>query len=681
MGSFDLGGLALPAEERGLSPHTGLARAHWEAAADGLLAGVLPFATPRHALLHLPGGRPSAHGRASDGLEGYARSFLLAAFRLAGAGGKAPGDLASRYADGLQAGTEPGGSEAWPAIRPLSQPMVEAASVAIGLFETRPWIWEALPDAARQRAVDWLSGSLGQRHWPNNWLLFQVVVNAFLASVGAPWKPDEMERDLDLIESMYRRDGWYSDGPGQCYDHYVGWALHLYPLLWERMRGDAADPARVRRHHARLERFLDDARHLFAGDGAPLHQGRSLIYRFAAAAPFFAGALAGATPLAPGEIRRLASGALRHFLEAGALEGGVLSMGWHGEFTPMAQLYSGPASPYWASKAFLGLLLPPDHPVWTEPEEPLPVERGDFCRAMAEPGFLAVGTRADGIVRVASHKSDHLPMPGRRDGGPFYAKLAYSTHTGPELGEAAEADDLDAQVTLVAPDGAVSRRGRIHPIGVVDRVAASAFYPGESTVVEGNHFPLWLERVETVAIARGAAEIRVHHAASFGERRVRDAGFAVAGPEPPETTRGPGFCAVRSRGLTSAVFALHGFDAADARHREGTNAFGLRSATPFLVSEDPVPVEAVYASLVFLTAGALDPEAVRASLPRLAVDGRRVVIECADGERFFVQLVAPEPVELALGELRLSGSVRYARSSPDGSRFVWREPADAPDPG
>ena len=150
---MELGGLEIPAEDRTLSPRTGLARAHWEALADTLLAGVRPFATPGHAFLHLPGGRPSRHGRASDGLEGFARTFLLAAFRLGGAAGEAPGDLASRYAEGLMAGTEPGGREAWPRIEPLSQPMVEAASVAIGLFETKPWIWDALPDAARQRAV------------------------------------------------------------------------------------------------------------------------------------------------------------------------------------------------------------------------------------------------------------------------------------------------------------------------------------------------------------------------------------------------------------------------------------------------------------------------------------------------------------------------------------------------
>lgn len=50
-----------------------------------MLAAVRPHASAGHALIHLPG-PAGASGRHSDGLEGYARTFLLAAFRLAGAG-------------------------------------------------------------------------------------------------------------------------------------------------------------------------------------------------------------------------------------------------------------------------------------------------------------------------------------------------------------------------------------------------------------------------------------------------------------------------------------------------------------------------------------------------------------------------------------------------------------------
>lgn len=38
--------LALPADDRTLSPRTGYTRAHWEAAADGLLTAALRYATP-----------------------------------------------------------------------------------------------------------------------------------------------------------------------------------------------------------------------------------------------------------------------------------------------------------------------------------------------------------------------------------------------------------------------------------------------------------------------------------------------------------------------------------------------------------------------------------------------------------------------------------------------------------
>ena len=70
-------------------------------------------------------------------------------------------------------------------------------------------------------------------------MLFPVVVEQFLAGVGAPHEPAEIERGLDRIEQWYVGDGWYTDGAGQNFDYYAGWAMHLYPLLWARMSGDA----------------------------------------------------------------------------------------------------------------------------------------------------------------------------------------------------------------------------------------------------------------------------------------------------------------------------------------------------------------------------------------------------------------------------------------------------------
>lgn len=659
-------GLPLPPDDRALSPRTGFTRRHWEAAADALLAGVAPFASPRGAFYHLPGPRPSGSGRESDGLEGYARTFLLAAFRLAGAGGADPHGLAERYASGLAAGTEPGGPEAWPAPRDFSQPLVEAASIAIALHETRPWIWDRLPDAVRQRAAAWLHEAGGRRTWASNWLLFPVMMNAFLKSVGAPHRAGVIERNLEQVESFYRRDGWYSDGALEGFDHYCGWALQLYLLWWCRM--DGADAARAARIRARARRFLADYRLLFAADGAPLFHGRSLVYRFAAAAPFWAGALLDATPLEPGETRRLASGCLRHFLERGAAEGGRLSLGWYREFPPMAQTYSGPASPYWASKAFAGLLLPPEHPCWTAAEAPLAVERGDVQRALPGPGFLVIGTRTDGVVRVASHRADHHPYP--RD-DPHYRKLAYSTHAGPDVGPAAEAGaeaDLDSQTALLRENGP-TRRARFHCLGAEDRFAASVAFPDEGQVGGGAHWPSFETRIETASVALDGAELRITHAIAPPGAHARVGGFALAGHAPPRAEEGAGFARVeRADGLASLVVGLHGWDSAGVHRREGANAFGRHSATPYLLAEPTRCWESLRVCLVALGRGLAPADTLARRVRALRVEGRCVWIETAAGERLFVQLGPAE--ELDLPELGARGRVRFARLSPDGSRFV-----------
>src|SRR5690606_24136163 len=141
------------------------------------------------------------------------------------------------------------------------------------------------------------------------------------------------------------------------------------------------------------------------------------------------------------------------------------------------------------------------------------------------------------------------------------------------------AGGCDAELVLVGADGRVARRGRIHPIAAEDRFAASCWYPGEAAVVDGRAFPIWLERVETVSIALGAAELRVHHVATFGVRRVREGGFALADDErPPEVLREGAASIVRRRdGLVSAVVGLHGLVPVDAERRTGANAFGHHS--------------------------------------------------------------------------------------------------------
>ncbi|MFJ1558098.1 DUF2264 domain-containing protein [Streptomyces mirabilis] len=460
----------MPDEDRTLSPYTGYTRAHWEAAADSLLAAVAPYATENGALYHLPGAHTSWSGRLSDGLEGYARTLLLAAFRR-------DEKALERYADGLAAGT----AGVWPRVEDRSQPLVEAASIALALRLTRPLLWDRLDDGVRQRAAAWLGDALTAEPWACNWELFPVTVGGFLAEVGHEPEASRaaIERGLERIEEWYVGDGWYTDGPGRAFDYYNGWAMHLYPVLHAWL---ADDTRLLDLYGGRLSRHLTDYARLFGGDGAPMRQGRSLTYRFATTAPLWLGALTGRTPLSPGETRRLASGALRHFLDRGAVdERGLLTLGWHGPDETVLQGYSGPASPYWASKAFVGLLLPPDHEVWTAREEPGPADRADAVTPVGPPNWLLQTTTSDGLVRLHNHGSEDV----RYD--PYYTRLGYSTATAPST-------SYDNSV-IVGDDPS---RTDIEPLGAGDGWVASRHTAGGGA------------RVVNLVVARGAVEVRAH---------------------------------------------------------------------------------------------------------------------------------------------------------------------------
>lgn len=639
-------GCALPPLDPGRSALTGWTRGHWEAVADHLLRSVQPYATPGHARIQLPG-RASWSGAAMDGLEGYARSFLLLAFRLAGSDGQAGDELAERYAGGLAAGTDPAGPEAWPRIADRSQQMVEAASIALALHESRPWIWDQLDPAVRERAAGWLGGMVGRRAYDNNWVLFQAVVGEFLASVGADHDRAEIEAGLDRVDEWYVADGWYQDGPrqrfdhttgqpfdaGQRFDYYAGWALHLYTLLWARLAGPrAGDRAAVYRQ--RLRRFLAQYVHLFGADGAPVHYGRSLAYRFACLAPVWLGALCGATPLPPGMTRRLASGTLRHFVERGAPDQrGLLTLGWYQPFLPATQPYSGPGSPYWASKGFLGLLLPPGHPVWTDAEQALPVEVADQVIAMPAPGLLVHSTSCDGLVRVVNHGSEYRypPRSARRD-DPHYAKLAYSSATAPEAGEPAWGRNVDNHIALLALDGEVSRREGIHRVAVSGDWAASWHRPA----LGGQHAATC--RIETASIVRGAWELRVHLVTAPRGWAVRAGGYALAGACPPAARSEVRWAEVRRPGgLASVIVALHGWAGAGVQRETGTNAFGRHSATPYLLTPAHPGERAIYACLVVLSGCAADPGELAASV-EARIDGEAVEVRLPGGGTVQVQI-------------------------------------------
>ncbi|WP_448809017.1 DUF2264 domain-containing protein [Agromyces bauzanensis] len=637
-----------------ISPITGWERADWLALADRMLEAARRVASPRHALLAFPG-EPGGYGSAVDALEGFARIFMLAAFRIA-ASPEDTGALAAWYAEGLDAGTDPTSAERWPRPDEVDQAKVEAAALAIGLHLTRDVLWANLSPRVQAQVVDYLSTVIGGTYPPINWVWFRIVVEQFLATVGAPYSRDDIAEDLALADTFFREGGWIADGAARSFDHYTGWALHLYPVLWEGMLA-ADDPFRARlpRYRTALDEFLVDAIALVGADGGPLIQGRSLTYRFAAAAPFWAGALAGTTAVGPGALRRAASGIVSHFAGRGAPDAdGLLSLGWHGAWRPIAQAYSGPGSPFWASKGMLGIALPASHPVWTAVEEPLDVERGDAVRAIVAPGWLVAGTSADGIVRVVNHGTDHgLPgLPGVD--APLYAKFGYSTATAPLLSGEASGRRPDQSVAVVA-DGVSSHRsgfttdefrlldcddgsqaGFAVSTSVAHWVDEQPDHPDHGTPSPGGVVRTG-PRLTTASLVRGAWELRfVRVVRTGGEdvagESVRVSGWPVSG-DAVDTDVSPGRAVATSGTLTSVMQPIGGFADAGVQVDEDATFLGPATATPWVSA--PMPDGEAWLAVAIGLAG-VDLE----TAPTVAVGGDAATVHVVwdDGARVSVTL-------------------------------------------
>lgn len=503
-------------------------RSQVAAYADRLLLSAREHADDSHARIHFPGG-PGGYGHDVDGLEGFARTFIAAGIRIAGEQGNDPLDLAQWYAQGLDAGTDPGSSSRWVRLTEHSQAKVEAAAISLMLDMTRPWLWDQLDRRVQRNIISYLAPAVGDDTYPQiNWVWFRLVVQSFLRSVDGPHSESEIRQDLATHDSFPRRNGWIADGQTRAYDHYAGWALHLFPILWARMDG-VEDLVRERGEadRERLGRYLVDAVRLVGADGSPLMQGRSLTYRFAAAAPFWAGLLAGVDSVEPGMLRRAACRIIQHFADHGVPgDEGVLTTGWHHAWAQMLQPYSGPGSPYWASLGLLGLSLPEDHAAWSSPEHPLPSEGSDDVFTIEGPGWLV--SSSGGIVRVHNHGTDHsLPGAASAD-DPLYARLTYSTATAPLMSGTDSVAPRESGVTVMHEDsrpshrtgfatiildaaeppiGAAASHGWVHWLDSPD--AASLTRAGHLTIVSLVHGPWEIRLVRALQLDPAALAIHV----------------------------------------------------------------------------------------------------------------------------------------------------------------------------
>ncbi|MBM7469262.1 hypothetical protein JOD62_001810 [Microbacterium keratanolyticum] len=621
----------MPAFDPDASPFTGYTRAHWESAADRLLAGARAHALEGGALIDFSAAASSAP---VDRLEGFARVFLLAALRIAG-DPSARAEDAEYWREALRRGVA---GRLWLPLTDHSQPTVEASVVAIGLHVARAELWEPLDEATKIGICEWFDGAAGTWCADNNHVLLGATLAAFTTSVGFGDRRALIENALDRMEDWYRGDGWYTDGDGRRFDYYNAYAFHWYPFFIARMLGSRLDDRRAE-YRGRLAAFLDGYQHLFSPSGAPILMGRSLIYRWGITAPFWMARWEGVESLPPSRMRRIASGTLRYFADQGVLDDGALSLGWRRNASrDIVQSYSGSGSPYWSSKGFLGLLLPADDAVWTDVEAPMVSEERDVRVPLHAPRWF-IESR-DGLVTLHNFGSDGHPT---RDDH-LYRRLLFSSATVPVRGESMRDADLTVEgavhravdtATVTPRGGAVTRA--LDAAGRHVDTSVCAHVTGDATV--------YLARVRgavglSVTVSGAAVSwddadaLDVHdRVSSAGEAAVATAGLrsvirwlgawhAEAGPSPAEA-------------------ALLPVEALIEQAPEGT-ALGDHAAFP-RVRTSPLRGDVVIAWAVSLRAGANGGAEIRSEVSdvhvaedhvRLRLDGEKRVFRWAASERF-----------------------------------------------
>lgn len=183
-------------------------------ASRALITPLIPYFSPAQARVRIPVTIGTHFDETAAQFEGFARPlFVVAALLHAGE----PVDkVLEPWVNGFVAGTDPEHPEYWGAISDKDQRMVESEMIAFALLAIpREVLWDRLDVRTKTNVVDWFLGLQGKDIHTSNWLWFRVMSSIALIKVcGADSQKIrvQMVKDLALLDSMYLRDGWSSDG-------------------------------------------------------------------------------------------------------------------------------------------------------------------------------------------------------------------------------------------------------------------------------------------------------------------------------------------------------------------------------------------------------------------------------------------------------------------------------------
>jgi hypothetical protein len=289
------------------------------------------------------------------------------------------GELRAQYAglarNAMDAATDPASPD-FMNFSKGSQPVVDTAFLSLAIVRAPSELWKKLTARVQRNTIAALESSRSILAPYNNWLLFSAMIEVALAFMGAWWDPMRVDYAIRTMDTWYKGDGVYGDGPEFHSDYYNSFVIQ--PMLLSILDGiSVLSPAwhsfqpEVAR---RAQRYAAIQERLIAPDGSFPPIGRSLCYRFGAFHLLAEISLRRQLPgnIAPAQVRAALTAVMRRMMDAPGTfdENGWLRVGFYGHQPEIAEPYISTGSCYLCSAAWLPLGLPATDPFWVEKSTP-----------------------------------------------------------------------------------------------------------------------------------------------------------------------------------------------------------------------------------------------------------------------------------------------------------------------
>jgi hypothetical protein len=554
----------------------------------------------------------------------------------------------------------------WGDIGHLDQRIVESADIAVTIWISRERVFYKMTKAEQEQIIEWLAQVDGKGTYTDNWILFTAMVQAVRHHLGFPSPVEDLDNRLMQIGEFYRGDGWYVDGPTDEFELYNAWMFGWHYLLWTTIDGDRRPDHRqlvLERGRSFIEGFL----HFFGANGSYPAWGRSIVYRFAALAPFAVGYFLKIAPDDPGLLRRVSSGCIRYFYDRGLFdpEGHFVRQGYHSDFPPAGEAYISPGSPYWCCHGLFALTFDRDDPFWTATESPLPIERDDFELVLPAPGFVLSGRKDTGQVLLLNSRSGQEHDAPRHNYTSKYGKLIYSTHLPFNVVPVRGTYAPDSMISLTLDGKTFGHRGYTR----AGEVAPGFMWTKFDQILEDELQPLWI-----AVLLHGDIQIRLTVLRPTLPVKAYEAPGALGCEQPTTMVRRSdgraGWEYAEAEGRAIAIHRLLGYEcqqvSAPFLDQSNINLAYTYSEQPMMYEEHASVNARCLASASLVRPAAFDPEKEFAGIQVKTESPEIFRISLRDGQSALVAPGETTPKRARVNGIEVEGkNLRYVQMSKD----------------